>query len=388
MSQWAKSWWLLAGVEQLIPNYMAWAWMYVMRGGSGKKLQPKIQMRSSRMYSEGIAWAKQCWWQRGKQNGILPCKNTGNVLHLQTILAVGCQPSFSAVPPWQCPGGCHCLSSVWSVVGPLPDWEGVSRQEGWFWGEGGCFFIQLLTFHPVIFHSVRWKPWKEAFLAKQSYRLIIRNESLLLLLQRGMRPCQQWHGSLRVSDSSPFVRLNIASLLWAVKMMGGMQLKDPHRQLLRGTKLPTVWQKMPIFCKVRTLHRSESQRPAEPLELLQRRSSSPCPCAEEKQVTALGMPCSPWMGRWAAPWGGVRQCHPEGCRCVAVGEQRWYREVLSSKLEVSARHKINVPWLDWLISLKAGSDIKLAYIARARKKPSYPWHAENSPESWSCSEQL
>lgn len=125
---------------------MAWAWMYVMRGGGGEKQQPKIQMRSSRMYSEGIAWVKQWWWQRGKQNGILPCKNMGNVLHLQTILAVGCQPSFSAVSPWQCPGGCHRFSSVWSVVGPLPDWEGVSRQEGWFWGEGGCspqlFFIQ------------------------------------------------------------------------------------------------------------------------------------------------------------------------------------------------------------------------------------------------------
>lgn len=137
-------------------------------------------------------------------------------------------------------------------------------------------------------------------------------------------------------------------------MMGGMQLKDPHRQLLRGTKPPTVWQKMPIFCKARTLHRSESQRPAEPAVFLQRRSSNPCPGAQEKQVTALGTPCSPRTGRWAvwwgtAGWGGVWQCHPEvsqGGKYVFVGEQRWHWEVLSSKLEVSVRHKISVPWLD------------------------------------------
>lgn len=49
-----------------------------------------------------------------------------------------------------------------------------------------------------------------------------------------------------------------------------MQLKDPHRQLLRGTKLPTVWQKMPIFCKVRTLRVPAASRAS-------------CIAAEEKQ---------------------------------------------------------------------------------------------------------
>lgn len=138
-------------------------------------------------------------------------------------------------------------------------------------------------------------------------------------------------------------------------MMGGMQLKDPHRQLLRGTKLPTVWQKMPIFCKARTLHRSESQRPAEPAVFLQRRSSNPCPCAHEKQVTALGTPCSPRTGRWAVWWAqqAGEVCGSATLKCPRVASTYLWvsrdgtgRCSLPNWRSVSDIRSVSLGWID------------------------------------------